>query len=216
VYDYARLYGEFLNDMLKLTVGATTGGVWGSGGKADKGFDDIRGINVEVKPIERLDVGFQLRTEPDGNMPAEQWLKETVIGAKYEMAGLFSAVGALSLGSDYKGPKSWDPSDNDKGDPDGKQMRALFGVNVKAVPNLEAILDGYVLGLGDLTKYGVAAIGQRVGYQITPELKVTLDVLEKLNLRGDDYKNKDLSTFRLEAEPKVNYKLSDLSYARSY
>jgi hypothetical protein len=99
-YDYASLYGEFLNDMLKLTAGATTGTVWGTEGRLDAGFDSLKGVKLEVKPIEGLDIGFQLRAEPEGDMTAEQWLKETVIGAKYEMAGLFRAVVALGLDSD--------------------------------------------------------------------------------------------------------------------
>jgi hypothetical protein len=216
-YDYARLYGEFLNDMLRITVGSTTGGVWGTGGRLDTTFDDLKGIKLEVKPIAGLDIGFQLRTEPAGDMTVEQWLKETVIGAKYD-SDLFSAVVAFGLDSDYSG--GWygkndydtpiDATDpDDKGD-EGKQMRVLLGVDVKVVPNLEAKLQAWIKGLGDLDKRGVAAIGQNLGYQITPALKAGAGFTEKLNLRGDDYKNEDLSTFRFEAEPYVNYKLSDL------
>jgi hypothetical protein len=235
-YDYARFYGEFLDDMLKLTVGSGTGTAWGTGGKLDKGFDDLKGLKLEIKPTPELDVGFQLRTELDGAaaMTVEQWFKETVIGAKYE-SDLFRVVAALALDSDYVGgndydgkstrvvdtPESWTVAGttvthtaatyktqitND----DGKQTRALFAVDIKAVPNLEAKLQAFVLGLGDLDTYGVAAIGQNLGYQVTPELKAGSSFAERLNLRKEEIRGKDAKTLKIEAEPYVNYKLSSL------
>jgi hypothetical protein len=208
-YDYARLYGEFLNDMLKLTVGSGTGAAWNAGGRLDPNFDDSKGIKLEVKPIEGLNVGFQLRTELEGDMTVEQWFKETAIGAKYEMPNLFKAVVAFKLDSDYDGDTSPYNTDADIINDGGNQMKALLGVNVTAVPNLEAIVDGYIYGLGDLEKYGVAAIGEKLGYQITPALKAGAGFTEKLDLKKRD-DNDDRSTFRFEAEPYVNYKLSDL------
>jgi hypothetical protein len=220
-YDYARLYGEFLDDMLKITAGATTGTAWGTEGRLDAGFDSLKGVKLEVKPITGLNFGFQLRAEPEGDMTAEQWIKETVIGAKYD-TDLFRVVVALGLDSDYQGAGDYDTkvvtAEEVAEDPElevvesdeGKKMRALFGVQIKAVPNLTANLHGTFLGLGDLDQYGVATIAQNAGYKVTPALEVGAGFTEKLNLRGDDYKNPDASTFRFEAEPYVTYKLSDL------
>jgi hypothetical protein len=236
-FDHAKLWGEFLNDQLKLTIGTGTGTAWGTGGKLDKGFDDLKGFKFEVKPaaVSGLDVGFQLRTELDGAAPmtAEQWLKETVIGAKYDV-DLFSVSVAFALDSDYAGGNDFDigkvkaaaavPPDptstnwekyigkpavaESKGD-EGKQMRALLGVDIKAVPNLEAKVQAYILGLGDLEVYGVAAIGQNIGYQITPELKVAVGIAERFDLRKYP-SGYDGKTLKLEVEPSVSYKLSDL------
>jgi hypothetical protein len=221
-FDSAKLWGGFLDNKLKLTVATGTGAAWASGGKADKNFDDTSGIKLEVIPITGLDVGLQFRTVLPGAeyaMTAEQWLKEIRFGAKYEMADLFSAVVAFKLDSDYAGDVEWvyndpDLTDDDPGDlvtkgDEGKQMGALLGFSLKLVPNLTAILDGYVEGLGDLELYGKAGIGQKVGYQITPELYAGVGVAEILDLtkHPDGYEGK---TLRLVAEPEVTYKLSDL------
>jgi hypothetical protein len=195
-YDYARLYGEFLNDMLKLTFGTGTGGVWGTGGKVDTTFDDTNGIKLEIKPITGLDVGFQLRTELAGDQTVEQWLKETIFGAKYDV-DLFKVVAAFRLDSDYDGTT----------DKDDIAVLVAFDLKDNLVPGLTVSVQGAILGLGDLESYGFARIGQNVGYQVTPALKVSLGVKETLNLRKTD---NDLSTFRIDVEPAVSFKLSDL------
>jgi hypothetical protein len=205
-YDYARLYGEFLDDMVKITAGSSTGTVWGTEGRLDTGFDSLKGVKLELKPVAGLDIGFQLRAEPNepSTMTVKQFFQETVFGAKYD-SDLFRAVVALGLDSDYSGGNDYDAADDE-----GKQTRALFGLQIKAVPNLSTNLHGTFLGLGDLDKYGVATIAQNIGYKVTPEFEVGSGFTEKLNLRSDENKNPDASTFRLEAEPYVTYKVSDL------
>jgi hypothetical protein len=220
-FDYARLYGEFLDDKLKVIGGKGTGGTWGSGGKADAGFDDTPGFKVEIRPITGLNFGFQLRTEFENPMTLEQWAKEIRFGVKYEAANLFRAIAAFKLDSDFGDTpaKPADPGDPSQFIPpspavpasvdEGKDLRALLGLHLLAVPNLTAIIDGYVYGLGDLDLYGKAGIGEKVEYALTP-LTFGLTVGEYLDLRdlGEQPEGTD-STFRLEAEPYVSYKLND-------
>jgi uncharacterized protein YxeA len=216
-FNHARLYGEFLDDKLKITGGKSTGAVWNTGGQLDASFDDTDGFKIEVKPITGLDFGLQLRTViGTGLMSLEQWGQEIRFGVTYTAANLFRAAAAFKLDSDFDDVPAVPANPNDpnsvavafSGD-EGKDYRAAIGVSILAVPNLTAALDGYIWGLGDLDLYGKAGIGQKVAYALTP-LTVGLGVYEILDLRdvGEQPEGTD-STLKLYAEPYVSYKLND-------
>ncbi|GHU76154.1 hypothetical protein FACS189461_3390 [Spirochaetia bacterium] len=56
--DYAKLWGDILDDKVRFTVGYT-GGDWGTGGRLDVGSGDAN-IMVNIKPITGLSFGFHL------------------------------------------------------------------------------------------------------------------------------------------------------------
>jgi hypothetical protein len=229
-FDYARLYGEFLNDVLRVTVGKGTGGAWGTGGKLDTTFDDTSGLKLEIMPVAGLDVGAQFRTELGTKVSAsplmtlDQWSNEITFGVKYEAAGLFKVVTALKLDSDY-GDVEGSPAvegvyTKDKfvapvaavapsGD-EGKDVRALFAVEFSGIKNLSLKAQARIFGLGDLDTLGTAGFGQNLEYTLNA-LTLGVSAGEYLDIREHETAQDEGtdSTLRLEVEPYVSFKISD-------
>jgi hypothetical protein len=99
----AYLWGNFANDLLTVTAGKF-GGAWHTEGNFDSEYDGLPGVRFEIKPIDGLNFGFALdgTAAGAGQVTIEQFLKETVIGAKYS-TDLFSVVAALKVDSDVDG-----------------------------------------------------------------------------------------------------------------
>jgi hypothetical protein len=208
----ALVWGEFLNDLIKVSAGKLSGNaVWGSGGDADVSFDGVSGVRFEFKPIEGLNFGFALdagslfspavaakpatpaipagpgtpavpATPATPAVPAAplkigQFFKETVFGVKYSN-DFFGAAFALKLDSDAGYDANVD-SINAFEDKDGSDeyTKLLFGLDIKAVPGLTAVVDGQISQLGVEDKEGVGQgvhfkVHEKFAYQLSDPFEV--------------------------------------------
>jgi hypothetical protein len=201
---YAFVYANFLNDILTLSAGRIDGNAWGTPGDFDSGWDGVTGARFEIKPIEGLNFGFALKAvaADDKLYTISQFFQETVIGVKYD-SDLFTAVAAVQLDSDADAP---DADGNNQyvaggnGDPD--ELGILYGVSIKAVPNLTAAIDGAVTNLGKYDPKGVIEIHEKLGYAISDPLNVGLTMVQKL------YGQSDKDPY-LKFDPWVSYQIND-------
>jgi hypothetical protein len=174
---HAFVWGEFLNDIIKVSAGKIrTGNPWGTDG--DEGFTlEVDGVRFELKPIEGLNIGFGLDAAAygalaagGGVLTAEDFFKETLLGVKYT-SDLFNAGLAYKLDSEADGTSD-------------EEAEFIFGLNIKAVSGLTAILEGKLSALGsDAIVYN---IHEDFGYQLSDPLEAHLKLKETGNF--DDEK----------------------------
>jgi hypothetical protein len=204
---YACVYANFLNDILTLSAGRIDGSAWATMGDYDTGIDGVTGVRFEVKPITGLNFGFALKVVPiDVGYTISQFFQETVIGAKYT-SDLFEANVAFELDSDADAVNSDGDVDFFGGDANSDELKVIFGVSVKAVPKLTAIIDGGVTNLGDFSNAGVFEVHEKFAYAITDPLEAGIVLVEKI------YGKSDTDPY-LKINPWVSYKLIDPLTAR--
>jgi hypothetical protein len=92
-FPYAFIYGNFLNDQIKISAGGLGDSPWGRGGPEEWDELDaaVMGIRAEIKPavIPGLNIGFALNDwngyEPEGEERTfGELLQETVLGVSYD------------------------------------------------------------------------------------------------------------------------------------
>jgi hypothetical protein len=218
---WAWVYANFLNDILTLNVGRLGNHAWATMGNYDTGWDNVTGLRLEIKPITGLNFGFALKALPyETSYTVSQFFLETLIGVKYE-SDLFDANLVFQLDSDAddivggtaaKGDpleylldptnpeKAYTPAVPGKGSADN--IGVLYGVSIKAVPQLTAIIDGAVTWLGDFSNSGVIAVREKFAYAISDPLSVGINLAQNL------YGNSDVKPY-LKFEPFVSYKISE-------
>ncbi|MHB9293717.1 hypothetical protein Holit_02847 [Hollandina sp. SP2] len=119
----AYVWADFLNDVINVKAGIIDDSAWNTGGDEDFHYSTGRGLRLEVKPIEGLNVGLFLNSQ-DGDLIstaasngksgadaksaleasifAKEFLMETSFGAKYE-SDLFDFAAGLRIDSKADG-----------------------------------------------------------------------------------------------------------------
>jgi hypothetical protein len=181
---YAFVWANVLNDIIKLSAGKLDDAAWATLGDFDTNYDNVNGTRVEIKPIEGLNVGFALDIVDGRGVTLEDFFLETVIGVKFA-ADPVTVVAALKLDGEADGGSD-------------EEIKALFSVNITAVPKLTAIIDGEINHLnGDM---GID-IHEKFGYQILDPLEAHLTLVEKGNLDTDI----DPEGLEFQIKPGVSY-----------
>jgi hypothetical protein len=203
---FAYAYANALNDMITIGGGKLGDSVWATEGDWDDSYDSVLGVRVEDKHIEGLNIGvaFDAGAFADAagvyRVPftVPQFLQETVIGVKYA-SDPFTVVAAVKLDSNADAPKlstgAYDTNPLSRTD---EEMKALFSVNITAVPALTAIIDGE---LGALNSDNVQIdIHEKFGFQISDALEAHIVLVEAGGL------DKDASgPIGFEAKPGVSF-----------
>jgi hypothetical protein len=190
----AHAWVQLLNDMLTFRVGKIDGNAWGSGGPIDVGYDSGLGFRFEAAVIEGLTLGVAIVANnddyPESNELSDVF-KDIVIGAKYDTADF-----AVTAAVDVDGYKADD------------SLSALFGINLKMIDGLTAIIDGDISTLEDgVTGPAYAAdpsftidLGQKFEYAIASNFRAGLVLKEFLG---------DYVTTGIYAEPYIAYDLAE-------
>jgi hypothetical protein len=195
---YAFAYGNFLGEKFKVSAGLLDDSAWATGGDFDGYIDSgIWGVRFEIKPIAGLNVGFVLNNTGLAGNEIGDFFQETIIGAKYDIENLFSIVAAIKLDSDGDEVKVGDPADT------ADDVELQFGIDIKAVENLTAIIDGAVTGLGDFSNSGLINAHEKFGYQITDAIDAGILLTERIWGNSDN-------DFYLDIKPSFGYKINDL------
>jgi hypothetical protein len=181
-------------------------------GDYDSGWDAVTGLRLEVKPIDGLNLGFALKAPAKkAAYTIEQFFLETVIGAKY-VSDLFEANVAFQLDSDAddaigateaKG-NPWEVGyvEANPGKNSEDNIGILYGVSIKAVPNLTAVIDGAVTWLGDFSNAGKIEIHEKFAYAISDPLNVGITLVQEI------YGKSDADPY-LKFDPWVSYQIND-------
>lgn len=181
---FAFVWANVLNDIIKLSAGKLDDAAWATQGDFDSNYDNVNGTRVEIKPIEGLNVGFALDIVNGAGVEMDQFFLETVIGAKF-VADPVTVVAAVKLDGDADTDAAVTAGGLDvipaAAVPD-EEIKALFSVNITAVPKLTAIIDGQIKGInGDM---GID-IHEKFGYQILDPLEAHLTLVQQGVLDSD-------------------------------
>jgi hypothetical protein len=186
---HAFVWGEFLNDIIKVSGGKIRGSVWGTDGGKSYGLDGVDGVRFEFKPVAGLDFGFALDAgavaQANGVLTINQFFQETVLGVKYS-SDLFNAVLAYKLDSDADD----DDLSTDPTGVDDKEAKLVFGLNIKAVPALTAIVEGQLTHLGFDDSAIKFYIYEYFGFQLSDPFEAHLNFHQEGTL--DDAKNSEI------------------------
>jgi hypothetical protein len=181
---FAFVWANVLNDMIKISAGKLDDAAWATQGDFDTQYDNTNGTRVEIKPIEGLNVGFALDIVDGAGVEIGDFFLETVIGAKF-VADPVTVVAAVKLDGEADGPApEWDDAASSYTTPakTDEEIKALFSVNITAVPKLTAIIDGEINHInGDM---GID-IHEKFGYQILDPLEAHLVLVQKGVLDSD-------------------------------
>lgn len=136
--DLSQVWVKMLDGMVMFTLGqvipnsfATPGMEWG-----DSAWNG-GGANVTVKPIEGLEVAYQIAVPLDGSAPViSDAFANSKIGASYSMKDMFDIKGAFLM---------------DKAE---KQSDAYAGFSLTAVPGLGLWVELLMVNIGDTTAGG--------------------------------------------------------------
>jgi hypothetical protein len=190
----AFLWGEFLNDIIKVS-GGKLGGVWSTDGDEGFSLDGINGVRFEFKPLPGLDFGVALDATPYAARAAAkksyvigEFFQETVLGVKYT-SDLFSATLAYKLDSDADGL-------------DNKEGELVFGLKISAIPALTAIIEGDLKDLGADDNAVGFEIHEYFGFQISDPFEAHLNFDEVGNF--DELKNSNIFI-----KPGLSFGISD-------
>jgi len=183
--DRSDVWVKFFDGLLTVTVGqmtpnsfATPEMEWG-----DSQFNGA-GINLTVKPIEGLEVAYQMTVPVDGTAPVmSDAFANSKIGASYSMKDVFDVKGAYLLSKVEK------TSD------------AYAGFALNAVPGLGAWVELLMVDIGS-TVTGETDIYVEANYKVMPELLV--GVAFEYNMIASD---SALNNFVVE--PYVSYTLME-------
>jgi len=153
--DRSDVWVKFFDGMLTVTVGAMTPNAfatpemeWG-----DSAFNGA-GVNLTVKPIEGLEVAYQMAVPVDGTKPIiSDAFANSKIGASYSMKDVFDVKGAYLL---------------NKTD---KASDAYAGFALNAVQNLGLWVELLMVDIGN-TVTGETDIYVEANYKVMPELLV--------------------------------------------
>jgi len=144
---------NFLNGKINIKAGLIDDGVWVSPCAGEYHYSTNKGIRVETKPVENLNVGVFFNYGGNfGPITAAQWFKETAFGASYSR-NKFDFASGLKLASDRT------PGNEDR-------TKAYFGCRYWSIPNVIVSMDGQFENLGDFSKKGFLTLNERVSYQI--------------------------------------------------
>lgn len=153
--DRSDVWVKFFDGLLTVTVGAMTPNAfatpemeWG-----DSQFNGA-GINLTLKPIEGLEVAYQMAVPVDGTQPViSDAFANSKIGASYSMKDVFDVKGAYLL---------------NKTD---KASDAYAGFSLTAVQNLGLWVELLMIDIGN-TVSGETDIYVEANYKVMPELLV--------------------------------------------
>jgi len=187
--DLSQVWVKMFDGMLKLTVGqvipnsfATPEMEWG-----DSAWNG-GGINITAKPIEGLEVAYQVAVPVDGSAPdASEAFKNSKIGLSYSMKGLFDIKGAfLMSGLD-------------------KASDAYAGFSLTAVPSLGLWVELLMVDIGN-TASGETDIYVEANYPVIEGL--TVGAAFEYNMPAFDY-SATLNSNNFVVEPYVSYALME-------
>jgi hypothetical protein len=197
----AYVWADFLRDIINVKAGQIDDGVWTSMGDKDWNLSNGTGIRAEVKPIEGLNVGmaFVVGTDPIAleDISNEDDAEDEADPDFLTGDAVDPFKGNFFLGGSYSADKfavslamaMFGKADDDlyRVDVDGDDeldnivshdFTAIFGINIKAVENLIAIIEGR-LSFAEEDDFGAAWFTQKVEYAINDKLSAGIIAHEK-------------------------------------
>ncbi|MDR1446294.1 MAG: hypothetical protein LBI90_05290 [Treponema sp.] len=184
-FDYARVWGKFLDDKLKVIIGSSTGSAWDTDRWYWKDWDSLTGIRFEVTPIGGLSFGAALPLPVAGGLPADAF-KGTVFGVKYgNDAFIANTLWKLDLTND--------------------SVNGNFGAVITAVPNFTFSAEGYLNNIGNKP---FAQFAESAVWSSSP-LTVGLWLLENADISDTDAASDDYTKFAFYVRPYVEYQILD-------
>ncbi len=220
VENYAYVWGNLFNNMVTFKAGNVDDSAWESEG--DDGFDvaDDHGLQIQVKPMEGLNLGVKLNVPKTDAYTYEQFQKEIGFGLGYT-SDLFNFQAGYKLDSDAdadygdamddylvlfnKIAAALDPTwDDAEFAADDVNASAYFGVNYKGLKGLKAIAEAKMFNLGD-SDFGYTEANEEFAYDVNEQINVGILMYQYM------YSDSDTADFAnlIDFKPYVNYKLND-------
>jgi hypothetical protein len=188
-FDYARAWGKFLDDKLKVIIGST-GSAWDTDQWNWADWDNLMGIRFEVAPIGGLNFGAALPLPATGGLLADAF-KKTVFGAKYRNdAFIVNGMVKLDLVETAVIKSNVD---------------AHFGAVITAVPDFKITAESYIYDIGYKDKTH-AGFWESVVWTNSP-LTLGTWFWEKVDISDTDAASDDYTKFAFYARPYVEYQI---------
>jgi len=183
---------NFFNGKVNIKAGLIDDAVWVSPAVGDFYYSTNKGIRIETKPIENLNVGvfFNYGGYSFGPVTLSQLINETAFGASYNWKKFDFAAG-LKLASDRA------PGNEDR-------AKSYFGCRYWGIPNFTFGVDGQFENLGDFSRKGVLTMKERATYRKN-SLGFTLTSTQVARCEKDREDGKDWYSLYLLFTPSVEY-----------
>ena len=209
---HALVWGNLFNNMATFKVGLLNDSTWATPYNGFGGLDGKKGVQLQVKPIQGLNVGAFMPLDTTMTVPAGDVPKDMTFAGKYSISGIADVLAGLNLGV---APTT--------------KTEAYGSVNVTAIENLTAIVEADLTDISDIANtlsldeyasyamgnlavgaYLEQVFGSTFGWTIAPEVSYAIDKAEV----GGSFTIASGSVWSID--PYVTYTLNDKSTVKGY